>query len=821
MFANKFIIVLLLLSLIGGCGGGSSSAVVASTSSTSFLDTGTSLTYNSSNATAQADTTEFENFRYSSGASSQNPLEVVNAHKAYGYGLTGSGGTIAIVDSGFWTEHEELDSSAKTITSYGTLVAATGVTAGADHGLFVSSVAAGEDDGTGMQGVAPGANLHLSDYYNNNGNTYWPTHWALATDNASSAVVQNNSWGLNTTYSALTTYMSKNSVDASTAYSTYWNAAGYTANKTSWDQYITALNNFQSHGVIVRALSNSASELSIDAAIPEQYSDLAEAWIAAVNIEITGTSGNETYTRKSAPCGVAGKYCLGADGWQVNGAAYDSSNKNLYWQGYSGTSFVSPMISGAVALLAEAFPNHTPEQITDRLLASADNSFFAHDAAVSFSNGVSHGYDDEFGHGVMDIYAALNPITSSAYTQIFTGNSMDDNSSFQLGESQLLTSSSFGDSVQRGLVGEVGYTYDDLDGGFKYDLTSHVDLSNMGAPSVHLSTELNNLSDSLKNTLTPEWKNNFSQVAASFPVNDNLNTALSIGASSLPVQSFFDSDIDSSVNLIDYQTPYLEAYEGGVGVNATYQLANSRLLVGATVPIEQSNGQTLGSRKSLISSLEYGNPSNQSITLMAGLTQEKDSLLGSEGTNAFSLDGAASTTTFTAIKAQKNLLDNLSLTGVATFGNTNMSSPSNSFVDSASDVKSSSVALIANMRNLTDNDHLSLFFNQPNRVNDGSMAIKIASLADSNRNISQNIKHIDLESSSRQLNYGLSYRKDLNENLAFSVKHMITNNLNHRQDSNTLHSSYIGMNYKDIKFGFATNPADSSLETELSYAITL
>ena len=29
------------------------------------------------------------------------------------------------------------------------------------------------------------------------------------------------------------------------------------------------------------------------------------------------------------------------------------------------------------------------------------------------------------------------------------------------------------------------------------------------------------------------------------------------------------------------------------------------------------------------------------------------------------------------------------------------------------------------------------------------------------------------------------------------------------------------MNYKDIKFGFVTNPADSSLETELSYAISL
>ncbi len=72
---------------------------------------------------------------------------------------------------------------------------------------------------------------------------------------------------------------------------------------------------------------------------------------------------------------------------------------------------------------------------------------------------------------------------------------------------------------------------------------------------------------------------------------------------------------------------------------------------------------------------------------MAGITEDKDSLLGSKGSSAFSLEGSNSITTFTALKAQKQFHDNFSLTGIATFGNTNMSSPSNSFVDSASDVK--------------------------------------------------------------------------------------------------------------------------------------
>ena len=70
---------------------------------------------------------------------------------------------------------------------------------GTDHGFFVSSIAAGEDDGTGMQGVAPGCESCI----------YQITiikvmviligllTGQIATDNASTAIAQNNSWGLN------------------------------------------------------------------------------------------------------------------------------------------------------------------------------------------------------------------------------------------------------------------------------------------------------------------------------------------------------------------------------------------------------------------------------------------------------------------------------------------------------------------------------------------------------------------------------------------------------------------------------------------------
>jgi hypothetical protein len=50
----------------------------------------------------------------------------------------------------------------------------------------------------------------LSSYNKINGNSYFPTHWANATDNASTAVVQNNSWGINYQVDTLQSDISSN-----------------------------------------------------------------------------------------------------------------------------------------------------------------------------------------------------------------------------------------------------------------------------------------------------------------------------------------------------------------------------------------------------------------------------------------------------------------------------------------------------------------------------------------------------------------------------------------------------------------------------------
>jgi hypothetical protein len=77
----------------------------------------------------------------------------------------------------------------------------------------------------------------------------------------------------------------------------------------------------------------------------------------------------------------------------VDVRAPDNSGRTFLW---SGTSFSAPVISGAAALLASAFPNLTGQQIMDILLGSAD------DAGAP-------GVDPVFGRGILNIQRAFQP----------------------------------------------------------------------------------------------------------------------------------------------------------------------------------------------------------------------------------------------------------------------------------------------------------------------------------------------------------------------------------------------------------------------------
>ena len=369
---------------------------------TSFNETAAQAVRNSPEFVAQDNIFFFDEWLLKdfSTVIQENPFSVINLEYAHSIGLSGAGQLIAIIDSGFRTTHREL--AGKTITTYGTFPAPF-----EDHGTGVAAVAAGQNDGFGMMGVAPGADLHLSALSDLTG--------ATNDAHAAGAVAQNNSWGFD--------WGSGPRKDETITVNDINGAAGSTLSQKianamegspiAWSQYIDSLRQFTTEGVVVFSASNSPGDdsASFIAALPSLDSSLQGSWIVGVNAVANYDSGGDLtgMTRVSAKCLEAAAYCLTGQGFVYTA----SDNGDAAYMYTGGTSFVAPQISGAVALLSEAFPNLYSSEIVDRLLASANNSFFTRaSGSVDFGNGVIHSYNEEFGHGLMDLRAALLPIGS-------------------------------------------------------------------------------------------------------------------------------------------------------------------------------------------------------------------------------------------------------------------------------------------------------------------------------------------------------------------------------------------------------------------------
>lgn len=353
------------------------------------------------------------------------PLVSSRIDYAHAAGLTGKDQVIAIVDYDFLSTHEAIA---------GRVIAGGGGTTEDDHGTAVASVAAG--DSATMTGVAPEARLVLG-RYTSTATMAAATRLAIT----EGAVAQNNSWG----YALPVTTNSLNTVFSG----------------TNGQAYLQALDDYAAQGVVVFAASNTGTGATIMEALPALRSTLEAGWLAVVSAVPTF---NDTRILsadlQSAPCAEAARWCLVADGsWTaatVNFADLGDTNDYAFT---IGTSFATPMVTGAMALLAEAFPDLTPHQLRVRLLASADDGFFTADQSVELAEGFVKGYSSTWGHGFLDLRAALSPIGQ-------TRMALDSGATVTTDQPLIATGGGYGDAVSRALAMHKVLVTDDLGGDF-------------------------------------------------------------------------------------------------------------------------------------------------------------------------------------------------------------------------------------------------------------------------------------------------------------------------------------------------------------------
>ena len=130
---------------------------------------------------------------------------------------------------------------------------------------------------------------------------------------------------------------------------------------------------------------------------PSNPSPVATAMLAAGNglvVIANSVDKNGVISSFSDLAGTAQDWVIGALGEGVR--SLDIENDPLHYYTYSGTSFSAPQVAGALALLAQAFPNLTSSQLIGLLFHNA------RDAGAT-------GTDDVYGRGILDIAAAFAP----------------------------------------------------------------------------------------------------------------------------------------------------------------------------------------------------------------------------------------------------------------------------------------------------------------------------------------------------------------------------------------------------------------------------
>lgn len=307
-------------------------------------------------------------------------LTITHADAAHAQGFDGSGVTIGVVDSGIMRTHPALTGRvAKELVYVDPSYNNTTIDDVVGHGTWVSEIAAGKAFGIFAGGIAPGSTLVSAriisdtaptDDGSGQGNKVTTADPLGAINNdliANNVKIINNSWG-----------------------GLYWAASATATTKSFHDAYDPFVNTWG--GLVVMAAGNSGEANPSDvAALPSRAPDLERGWLTVVAVDSNNPTKLASY---SNACGVAKDYCLAAPG-EVIVSDKDDTAGNTHYLVVGGTSMSAPQVSGAAALVWQAYPYFSNDLVRQTLLGTADDLG-------------APGVDDVFGYGELDVGKAVN-----------------------------------------------------------------------------------------------------------------------------------------------------------------------------------------------------------------------------------------------------------------------------------------------------------------------------------------------------------------------------------------------------------------------------
>lgn len=733
--------VLLLAACGPGGGSGGGGGGTTSSSITAPWATGSAGAESSALAATIAGSSEFLGVDVdlvTRAGANPHPYLLTKVHNALSTGVSGNGQIVAIFDDGFLSTHEEF--SGKTIYQLaGSDISPYG---GSNHGTHVASIATG-NQGTGeVMGVAPDADLYLHSVFRSGIDDL-----ATATLDAKAqgAIVQNNSWGWDR---SLTEAQAEMTGGATAAQAMNNLVGGGAAN---WQSYINALNSFQTDGVIVFANSNNnLGDVDITSGLPLLAPELAEAWISVseATFSVDADHNITGATLISTPCGQAAAFCLVGDG-QTKGA---SDNANDAYETGLGTSYTAPQVSGAVALLAEAFPTLQPGEWRDRLLASANNTFYTIDGTTNFGGGVTHGYSDIFGHGVMNIAAALQPIGD---VSVVRGSNLSTGTRTDLGAASINAGAGYGDGLSRMLREQEMAVFDALNGNFEIRADYFVQESQ----NTYRSASTDSLQDK------GQSKTSFALGGDTSNVENVLYFGAQDGLANLQTDLGLTNNLAQNTSVLSFAetaTAIYQKHDTAFGHYGFYGFSAQHS--------ENVNGSLSGAGAN--AQLNVGNSS-----LRLGFNQmvETGAFLGLVGTDAFNTPTLANTQSAN-LSFDTDLTNGISLFGGAEIGRASGQAEGDGFVTEFNSAQFSGFHLgVAKADFVQKGDRITLSLAQPIRADAGDITMNLPVGRDKDGNIIYDQVSGNLSPSGREIDIAASYfmQPDAFSTLQFDVMYAL------------------------------------------------
>ena len=135
----------------------------------------------------------------------------------------------------------------------------------------------------------------------------------------------------------------------------------------------------------------------------------------------------------------------------------------------------------------------------------------------------------------------------------------------------------------------------------------------------------------------------------------------------------------------------------------------------------------------------------ENLQFILGTNYEENKFLNSTSSGVFAT-GDMSNTNFTGLKYKKNISDELTFIGSGFAGYTHIDKAANSYINSSTPILTSSFTLgLAKSNFLKEKQNIGFFINQPQRVENGNINLRLPTSSDRDRTVTYGDLNVDLE----------------------------------------------------------------------------